>query len=280
MLKEINTWSDYRTTVREFDAILEHGKAVLAALAGVQAPSPQASYGVSIYAKLLGHCVALRKLAADPQEPMPEEAWDLPSMSALARCVIESHDTYQYIAGHVVSDEERGFRIRLWELHDATKRLRLLGEAGTDDPLVKQLQADAARLQAALESHSVMASLPSVLRDELRRRFERNDAPPFHLGLRQRCTQSGVNHDWHNAITQRLSQQAHTLPFSVHQLPQFRAGTPEALRLMSLPLAFALPFLARTVHAVVQLIPAPTPEPPSRTARTMAAWRALAEQSI
>ena len=31
MQEEINSWGDYRTKVREFDAVLEHGKAVAAA---------------------------------------------------------------------------------------------------------------------------------------------------------------------------------------------------------------------------------------------------------
>lgn len=280
MLEAINTWSDYRTKVREFDAVLEHGKAVSAALTGLRLSSAHASYGEQIFVKLLAHCVALRRLAPDPQQAPPQELWDLPSMSAVARCVIEAHDAFEYIAGQAVTAAERSFRIRLWELHDATRRLKILARIGSTDPAVAGIRADAARLQLALEAHECLASLPAEQQAALRLRLRRNDPPDFHLSRRQRCEASGVDADWHEAVTMQLSQHVHTLPFSVHQLMQFQAGTPEALRLMAQPLLFALPFLARTLLAVDLLVPGRAPVPPSRTARTMALWRAVAERGI
>jgi hypothetical protein len=117
-----------------------------------------------------------------------------------------------------------------------------------------------------------------VQQAELRLRLRRNDPPDFHLSRRQRCEMSGVDADWHKAVTLQLSQHVLTLPFSVHQLLQVQAGTPEALRLMALPLVFALPFLVRVIHRLELLLPGRMPKPPSRTARTMAAWRDLAAQ--
>jgi len=280
MLEAINTWGDYRSKLREFDAVLEHGKAVSAALTGVPLTSPHASYGEQIFVKLLSHSVALRRLAPDPNQQVPRELWDLPSMSAVARCVIEAHDAFEYIAGHAVTESERSFRIRLWELHDATRRLKILGGIGSTDPAVTTIMADAARLQLALEAHEYMATLAAVPQAELRLRLRRNDPPDFHLSRRRRCELSGVDADWHKAITLQLSQHVHTLPFSVHQLLQFRAGTPEALRLMALPLEFALPFLARTLLAMDVLLPGRAPRPPSRTARTMAVWCSIAKQGV
>lgn len=280
MLETINTWNDYRTKVREFDAVLEHGKAVAAALSGAAATTPQASYGGQIFLKLLGHGVALRRLAPDPGQPMPRELVELPSMSALAHGVIEAHDAFEYIAGHAVSDDERGFRIRLWELHDATRRLRILAGAGSAPPGADDIRADARRLQAALEAHPLLASLAPELQAELRKRFSRGEPPAFHLSQRQRCELSGVNADWHKAVTLQLSQHVHTLPFSVQQLSQLPASAPQALGLLALPLVFALPFLARTTLAVDRLIPSRAPAPPSRTARTMALWSAIAGQGM
>ncbi|MBL8275751.1 MAG: hypothetical protein JNL93_03560 [Pelomonas sp.] len=277
MLEAINTWSDYRTKVREFDAVLEHGKAVAAAWAGAPLTTPRASYGEQIFVKLLAHCIALRRLAPDPMQSVPRELWDLPSMSALARCVIEAFDAFEYVAGHVVTESERSFRIRLWELHDATRRLKILAAIGADDPAIEGIRADARRLQQGLETHEVMAALPAELQAELRRRFTRDDPPAFHLNQRQRCVLSGIDADLYQSATMQLSQHVHTLPFSVHQLMQFQAGSPEALRLLSQPLVFALPFLARTIQTASTLMPISAPEPPSRTARTMQVWRAVVE---
>jgi hypothetical protein len=274
-----NTWGDYRTLVREFDAVLEHGKAVSAVITG-DAPSPaHASYGQQIYVKLLAHCVALRRLTPDPQDVPPRHLSDLPSMSALARCTIEAFDAFDYVAGHLVPDEERSFRIRLWELHDATRRLKILTAVDAGAAALEAIRSDMTRLRDGLENHPHLATLPADLQAELRRRFVRDDAPAFHLNQRQRCALSGMDADWHHVITLQLSQHVHTLPFSVHQLANFQASSADSVNLLTQPLAFTLPFLARAVHAVVPLMATRPPEPPSRTARTMHAWRLIGQLS-
>ncbi|PTT78518.1 hypothetical protein DBR42_23395, partial [Pelomonas sp. HMWF004] len=176
----------------------------------------------------MAHCVALRSLAAQPAERTPKDLQDVPSMSALAHCAVEAHDAFEYVAGHAVTDSERDFRIQLWELHDASRRLKMFGDMGSADPRVDTIRADVARRQAALEGHDFFASLHAALRAALSHRMAKGDPPAFHLGQRQRCTQSGVNADWHNAVTLQLSQQVHTLPSSA-QLPQeVQPGTTEA----------------------------------------------------
>lgn len=280
MLDTHNTWSDYRTTVRAFDAVLEHGKAVAATWAAHLAEGARAAYGERIFGKLLAHCVALRRQLPDPMQPLPRDLSDLPSMSALARCVIEAFDAFEYVAGHRVTDSERGFRIRLWELHDATRRLKILAALGVDDPGIDDIRADAQRLQAALQAHEHLATLPAELQAELGRRFARADPPAFHLNQRQRCTQSGIDPHWHEIATLQLTQHMHTLPFSTRQLMLFQPGTPEGLRLLAQPLVFTLPLLVRVIQSAAALMPANAPEPPSRTARTMQAWRSAAERPM
>jgi hypothetical protein len=276
MLEAINTWSDYRTKVREFDAVLEHGKAVSAALTGLSPTGPHVSYGEQIFVKLLGHCTALRRLAPDPTQQPPRDLGDLSSMCVLARCVIEAHDAFEYIAGHPVTESERGFRIRLWELHDATRRLKILGGIGSLDPAVAGILADAARLQLALEGHEYMASLPAVVQAELRLRLRRSDPPDFHLTRRERCALSGIDADWHKAVNMQLTQHVLTLPYSVRQLFEAQPGSALAVRLMAMPMVSALPLLARAIHGMDLLVPGRAPSPPSRTARTMAHWRSMA----
>lgn len=277
MLEAINTWSDYRTTVREFDAVLEHGKALSTVWATASPVTPQSSYGAQIFVKLLGQCMALRRLAPDPMQPMPRGLLDLPSMSMAARGVIEAHDVFEYVAGHAISASERTFRIRLWELNDAMRRLKILALLGSPDPAILGIRADAARLQLALEGHEYLATRPAAEQAEFRLRLHRSDPPEFHLTRRQRCELSGVNAAWHKAALLQLSQLAQTLPFSVNQLLHFEPGSPEALRLLGQPFVLVLPLLARVTQAATSLMSANAPTPPSRTARTMQAWRELAE---
>lgn len=276
MLETINTWADYRTRVREFDAVLEHGKALAAALAGQDPGSVHAAYGLQIFSKLLAHGVALRSLAPDASQGGAAAQPDISSMSALARCAVEAHDAFEYIAGHDVPAAERSFRILLWELHDETRRLKMFGAADAAEPLVQALRADALKRQAELEAHPFLATLPAHLQAALRQRLAQGDPPAFHLGQRQRCELSGVDPQWHHAVTMQLAQYAHTLPTAV-LLPSQPAGTVEALRVTALPLLLALPLLVRTTQAVAALAAGRAPEPPSRTARTMAWWRGFAE---
>jgi len=276
MLEAINTWGDYKSKVREFDAVLEHGKALLGGLSGQVPGSVHAAYGMQIYGKLLAHCIALRSLASESGEMgLP----DISSMCALARCAVEAHDAFEYIAGHDVTAVERSFRMLLWELHDEARRLKMFGDADAANAQVVALRADARRRQAELESHEFLASLPAALQAVLRQRLAQGDPPAFHLGQRQRCALSGLNADWHQAVTQQLSQYALTLPTAL-LLPTAGAGTTEALRLAALPLLLPLPLLVRTMQAVAALAPGRAPEPPSRTARTMALWRSHAEQGM
>lgn len=280
MQHAIPSWNGYRTTVREFDAVLEHGRAVASAWAGAALDTPQASYGEQIFNKLLGHASALRRLAADPLQAAPRLLVDLPSMSALARCIIEAHDAFDYVAGHEISASERSFRIRLWELNDATRRLKILWLLDSADPAIARIRADAARLQLGLESHAYLATLPPAEQADLRLRLRRTDPPEFHLTRRRRCELSGVDANWHKGVCLQLSQHAQTLPFSVHQLMQFGGDSPEGASLIGQPLAFSLPFIARAIHAAPTLMAGRPPVPPSRTARTMQAWRARAEPEV
>jgi hypothetical protein len=279
MPQAINTWGDYRAKVREFDAVLEHAKAVSAALAGLGATAAHARYGEQIFQKLLSHCIALRRLAADPNQPMPGDLRDLPSTCAVARCVVEAHDAFEYVAGHDVGTSERAFRLLLWELHDQTRRLKMSGDVGSADPQVRSLRADVSRLLAEVEGHEFLTSLRPELQAELRRRLNKGDPPAFHLGQRQRCALSGVDADWHNEVCAQLAQYVHALPSTVRQLAQLKVDRPEALGLVALPLLASLPLLARVTQTMAEFMPGNAPEPPSRTARTMAAWRSVAEQA-
>jgi hypothetical protein len=277
MLQEIKNWGDYRTKVREFDAVMEHAKAVASALIGQAAPTAHLRYGEQIFMTLLTHCISLRSLAGDSNQRMPGDLWGVPPMSAVARCVVEAHDAFEYVAGHDVDPSERAFRLLLWELHDQARHLKLVIEAAPDDARTQAWRADAQRLRGELEGHAFMSTLQPELQAELRRRLARGEPPAFHLGQRQRCALSDVDADWHNAITGQLAQYVHTLPSTVHQLASLKVETPEALRVVAMPLLFALPFLVRVTQAMVRLMQGKVPEPPSRTARTMALWRAVAE---
>lgn len=197
-------------------------------------------------------------------------------MSAVARCAIESHDAFFYIAGDQVESNERAFRLRLWELHDKTRRHKMLEAIGSRDPRTEEIRSEAQELHRLVVEDSYFQSLPIGVR----KRIMDDDPPPYHSSQRERCMAAGINFDYYNAVTMQLSQYVHTLPFSIHQLFNFRAGSADALALMSLPGQYTLPFLSKAIQGVRELFPQSTPDPPSRVAKKMALATLLAAKGV
>ena len=269
-------WHKYQSSVRQFDAVLEHAKAVSSSVVGLTTPNANASYGEQIFVTMLAHCITLRRLAPGPNQQTPDELWDLPSMCAIARCTIEAHDAFLYVAAAAVPEAERDFRISLWELHDKTRRLKMLESIGSKKPEVESIREQCTLLTTKVTEHSTF----QTTRRDIQRKVLEGDPPAFHLSQKDRCEAGGLDFDYYNTVTMQLSQYVHTLPFALHQLFSFRAGSEEVLPLMSLPLEYVLPFLGRVANEMRSLIPAQTPDAPARTARTMAIWEAIYQRGV
>ncbi len=264
-------WKKYSLAVREYDAVLEHTKAVSASFIGLTPTSAHIGYGEHIFVKLLAHCVSLRKLAPDPSRKIPSELWDLPSMSAVARCVIEAHDAFVYITVGGIDPQERAFRMCLWELHDQSRRAKMLQAIGTQGPRAEDAKKAVERLQQEVKNSPFF----QLLDTGVQRKLSDKDPPPYHLSQKERCAMCGVNYDYYRVITMQLSQYVHTHPFAIHQLYGFRAGNTDELALMSLPLRYAMAFLVHVTDEMKRLVPGRAPSPPSRTEKTMALWRSI-----
>jgi hypothetical protein len=181
-----------------------------------------------------------------------------------------------YIAGPAVPKNEIDFRILLWEAHDKTRRLSMLEAIGSIDPQKKQMELDAQRILEEVRKNPLFDSL----RGDIKKNITKRDPPAFHLSQKQLCEECGVDYEYYRAVTMQLSQYVHTFPYSVHQLFNFNAGSLEALRLMALPLQFALPFLGRSIDGMHHLFAGKTPHPPSRTARSMELWRIVSSRGV
>lgn len=272
----LKSWSDYRKEVRDFDAVLEHAKAVSHALVGKTCPSTNASYAEQIFVKAISHCLVIRQLVPDPERKRENELWDVASISAVARCVIDAHDAFVYISAIGCSVEETTFRQLLWESHDKTRRASMLRAIGSRDPRNPGLFKDSEELIAKVMSHPVFA----IIRKDLQKKVVKGDPPAYHLSQRELCVAASIDYDYYTAITMQLSQYVHAHPFSVRQLFAFKAGTLDSLRQMALPMQYSIPFLARITEDVRRLFPGITPDPPSRTAKSMALWRALSTTGV
>lgn len=276
MCPQSPAWHKYQASVRQFDAVLEDAKAVSSALVGQATPSANAGYGEQIFVTMLAHAITIRRLTPNPNRHQPDELWDLPSMCAIARCAIEAHDAFLYIAANSVPEAERDSRISLWRFHDNTRRLKILESIGSKKPEVQSIREQCLYLKTEVTNHPLFRTT----RRDVQRKILEGDPPAFHLSQRDRCDDSGINFDYYNTVTMQLSQYVHTLPFALHQLFSFRAGSEDTLPLMSLPLEHVLPFLGRITYEMRILFPIRTPDAPARTAKTMAIWKTIYQRGV
>ena len=267
-------WPRYAAIVAEYDSLLSYAKEASASLIGLTPPTSHQGYGEQIFVKLLAHCITLRQLSPDPERANPKELWDLASVSAIARSIIETHDALMYVALGAITLEERQFRILLWELHDSNRRAKMLEAIGSTDPRYLDIVANDQQLHERVLAHQFFARLSKSVQGKVRDR----DPPPFHLTQRERCSAYRINFDYYNAVTMQLSQYVHTLPYSVHQLFAFKAGSPEGLHLMSLPIQYTLAFLSRSIQGLVELFPDHIPAPKPAVQRLIAVWSAFVER--
>ena len=272
MLNSADDWGKYRACIRDFDAILEHARAVSASLAGLTPNSVHLGYAEQIYVKLIVHGITLRTLAPHPTKRRVGELWDLGSMCAVARCLIEALDALLYISDTGPTQEERDFRLQLWLLHDQTRRSKMLNAIGSTHQQADEIRLGASERTASIQTHPYFANL----KPNHRKSICEGDPPVFHLSQRERCVAKALDYNYFNTATMHLSQYVHTLPHSVHQLFEFKAGNPDLLHLMSLPFQYTLPFICAAAAEMQTLFPDRTPEPPSRVRTKMKSWKAFA----
>jgi hypothetical protein len=185
-----------------------------------------------------------------PTKPGSTEIWDLASLCAIVRALIDSYYAMYYIAADQVSAEERSFREALWNFQGEYKRLRLLHLIKSNSPEVSKLQEEVDRLKAVVIQHTFFARLPPE-----RQKRARKGNLPLHLSNSELSSRAGIQPDYYKAAYEFLSSYIHTYPFSLSQVAKFRAGDLESLQLVSLTLQYCLAFLCFATRDFLTLFP-------------------------
>lgn len=198
-------------------------------------------YASYIFAKICAHALSALSLAPtglSPAQPGATEIWDLPSLCAIVRALIDAYYAMHYIAVDQVSSEERSFREALWTFQGEHKRLVLLRLIKSKSPELPKLQGEVDRLRTVVTQHSFFACLSL----EKQKKARKGDLP-LHLSNSELSIHAGIQPDYYKAAYRFLSSYVHTYPFSVSQLAQLRAGSSESLHLVSTILHYCLALL-------------------------------------
>ena len=266
----------YGEILGELEMFISVGTAISHRLTGTAIEQAHESYADLIFTKLLCHAISLRKLSPQMDTDAATQLWDMPSACAIARCIVEAHDALGYIALSQVSNEERSFRVLVWKLHDQQRRSKMLQSMQSMNPQAKAIHASARDLAREAEAHPWFAKIDSGHQKKIRD----GDAPSFLLSHKELNASNGVNHDYYLAATMMLSQYVHTLPMSVHQLMNFRAGTPEAIRMSSIPIQYSLGFFARAISRIVKVFPHGDQEITDSQMLSFGRWSGVVENGV
>lgn len=266
----------YAEILGELETLLRFGTTVSNSLVGTTHSKKHLSYADLIYTKLLCHAISLHKLSPQIVSKPEQELWDLPSACAIARCIIEAHDVLGYMVFSKVSPEEQDFRLLLWRLHDQQRRSKMLNFIGSHDPKAGEIHAQAVALHNEAISHPWF---PGVAKN-LQKKIKSGDAPSFLLSQRELNTANSVNHEYHTSATMWLSQYVHTLPMSVHQLSEFRAGTADALHISAMPIQYTLGFIASTITKMAEAFPKAKMELTGADAVLFSTWCSVVKHGV
>lgn len=267
-MKHPISWDAYKRCVEDFDLIFNYAKKLSDSLVGEVPPSPQHRYAADLFIKLLAHCVTLRSISPDPERQKTAELWDLPSVAAIARCVVESFDAMAYIAAKRCESDEKEFRVLLWELHDSNRRFKMLSALGISGEQYFELVKKEQQLHKHVVAHAYFAKIGK----NHQKRVEARDPPESYVSTKDQCESNGVNHSYYLAVTMHLSQFVHSHPFAIHQLSKFQGGSAEALDLMSLPIQYTMAFLSRAIEEWRAIFPSHSSAPSNAATHKIRLW--------
>ncbi|PMS17514.1 hypothetical protein C0Z16_36565 [Paraburkholderia rhynchosiae] len=270
------TVSRYTAILAEYDLILGEARGFSGRLTGRQVVDEHLKLAEIIFTKMVCHAISLRRISPTLQNGSNPELWDIGAACAIARTLVESFDALGYIALQPVTDPEREMRILLWELHDKEHRLTMLDGIGAEGPDIEQLRDNAKKLRDAAMTHPFYGNLSR----KVQQKIAASEAPAYIRIQSDRNQASGINHDYYLNVIMQLSQYVHTLPFALSQLRLTHAGDPGALQIMSLPLQYCMPFIAKAIEGMGQLWPALRTKMPEDTQRKIDLWILLAADGV
>ncbi|MFM0052796.1 hypothetical protein [Caballeronia grimmiae] len=270
------TVSRYSAILAEYDLLLEEACGFSRRLTGRKVVETHLIWAEVIFTKMVCHAISLRRIAPTFHNGSDPELWDIGAACAVARTLVESFDALAYIALQAVTDPEREMRILLWELHDKEHRLTMLEGIGAAGPDIDRLRDDANMLRDAAMAHSFYGRLSK----KVQQKTTAGETPAYIQIQKDRNQSSGINHDYYLSVTMQLSQYVHTLPFALSQLRLTQARDPGALQIMSLPLQFSMPFMAKAIEGMGKLWPALRIKLPEDTQRTIDVWILLAAHRV
>jgi hypothetical protein len=196
--------------------------------------------------------------------------WDLSSAASLCRNLIESYYVQFYVSSFLASEEERLFRRALWEYHCAFERHEMLRSGLPKSKRLPDVAASLAKHRLTLEQTTQFQGLSAGHQKKLLA------GSKFKLDSSIELSRAaGISEYYYSAQYKYCSAFAHSAPFSISQMDAFRAGTPEAARVLGVLVSLATGYSALAVRDFIRLFPDQEISVPPDIKECIAEWEEI-----
>jgi hypothetical protein len=176
--------------------------------------------------------------------------WDLSAAASQCRNVIEAYYLLCYLVFNTSDKSETDFRQALWEYHEEFERHEMLRSAISDSKHLPSVEQELKRRQARLEASSFFSALTSGHRRQLL------DGRNFKLESSiELSRKAGISEAYYRAQYKYCSAFAHSAPFALSQLDDFRADTPEAKQVLGTLVDTTLAYCTISIRDFISLFP-------------------------
>jgi hypothetical protein len=245
-----------------------------ASVAGREVVDWRLQYGSFIFVKACLHGISLRKIAPSLETGggQPElEFWDMSSMCALARCIMDCYFTLFYLMLDPISDEELEFRRLVWCHHSEAKRYEMLRRNNYSPEDIANTKKDADDLLSHAQAHPCYQKLTKS-----KKKLVAEAKDPCLATKEELCIRAGVANGYYRTAWMMFSNYTHTHPFALSQIMDFGAGKEEALHLLSGPLQFSTAFLSLSILAMMKAFPDAQTLANSQETKRLGFWQNIA----
>jgi len=196
--------------------------------------------------------------------------WDISSLAALSRSIVESYCALRYIAVDSPGQEERFFRQSLWQFQMESEKLRMLEATVPDSLGIPGVRAKRDTFRAKVQTNTFFQSLSDKHQARLLEGKESMSKSKFDL-----CSNAGINKDLSRGIYKYLSSFTHASPFGLRALYDHKAGSDATIVIVNLMANLTSGFLAFTIRDFAEVFPDQKEHMPKSIVDQIQKWQGI-----
>jgi hypothetical protein len=249
--------NSYHSQLDAFKSIVRYADELLRSVQGEPAPTESMIWTEEIFTSLVVGCKSLCKLLPESSSPDEGEPWDLMSIAAVSRCIVDAHDVFLYACDSKNPDCLNRFHLDFLKLHAEKRRLRL-GKL-MRSPDTTHIKSRINDLMESIKASKAFQRIP----EKQRKNIENPDGvhEPIHLDRVERFKDYGLDKDFYDTGYTILSQFVHSHPLAIKHSLGLQAGSDKAYSHLEFILFFTTPFICRVVWQFREVVACPTPSP-------------------